>query len=405
MRRVGGKFSTPVIISLVIAGALGWLLFDRLNEQTGAPVRSARTVKAVPVEVAPVQRGAMELKRSFGGALEARAQFVVAPKVSGRVEQIYVNIADTVERGQVVAELDNDEYVQAVAQARANLDVAMANVAGAKSALDIATRELERTATLRKRGIASEAQYDSARANHAEKKSQLEVTKALVNRAESALRTANIQLGYTKVTAGWTGGSDRRIVAERYVDEGETVAENAQLLRIVEIDPVIAVVFVTERDYSRLTTGQPAVLTTDAYPGQRFDGRIERIAPVFREATRQARVELTVANSDMLLKPGMFIRATVVLAQVADAMSVPEPAITTRDGENGVFVVDEGGKAVAWRKVETGIRDNGRVQVSGQGVSGRVVVLGQHLLKDGSAITITSEAATTPVSSAASGQQ
>lgn len=400
MRRVGGKFSTPVIVSLVIAGGLGWLLFDRLNEVSQAPTRSARTVKAVPVEVAPVQRGPMELKRSFAGALEARAQFVVAPKVSGRVEEIYVNIADTVERGQVVAELDNDEYIQAVAQARANLDVAVANVAGAKSALDIAGRELERTATLRKRGIASEAQFDTSRANHAEKKSQLAVAKALVSRAESALRTANIQLGYTKVTAGWTGGSDRRIVAERYVDEGQTVAANANLLRIVEIDPVNAVVFVTERDYSRLTTGQPAILTTDAYPGQRFDGRIERIAPVFREATRQARVELTVANSDMLLKPGMFIRATVVLAQVADTMSVPEPAITTRDGESGVFVVNVDGKSVAWRKVETGIRDHGRVQVSGKGISGRVVVLGQQLLRDGSAIAITSEASAAALSSA-----
>jgi multidrug efflux pump subunit AcrA (membrane-fusion protein) len=96
----------------------------------------------------------------------------------------------------------------------------------------------------------------------------------------------------------------------------------------------------------------------------------------------------------------MFIRATVVLAQVADAMSVPEPAITTRDGESGIFVVNEGGKAVAWRKVETGIRDNGRVQVSGKGISGQVVVLGQHLLKDGSAITITSEAAPAALSDA-----
>jgi RND family efflux transporter MFP subunit len=404
MRRVGGRFSTPLVVSLLIAGALGWVLFDRLSEQGWGPARGGRTVKAVPVEVAPVERGPMELKRSFGGALEARAQFMVAPKVSGRVERIYVNIADTVERGQVVAELDNDEYVQAVAQARANLDVAVANVAGAKSALDIATRDLQRTTKLRAKGIASESQFDSARANQLEKKSQLEVTNALVNRAESALRTADIRLGYTKATAGWTGGSDSRIVAERYVDEGETVTANARLFRIVEIDPIVAIVFVTERDYARLTAGQPALLTTDAFPGQRFDGRIERIAPIFREATRQARVELSVANSDQLLKPGMFIRATVVLAQIAEATRVPEQALTTRDRESGVFVVSADGKSVAWRKVETGIRDNGRVQVSGKGISGRVVVLGQHLLKDGAAITITSDTSTASISSASSRQ-
>ena len=164
MRRVGGRVSTPLVLSLVIAAIIGWSLFDRLNDPGKAPTRKGRTAKAVPVEVAPVERGAMELKRSFGGTLEARAQFVVAPKVSGRVERIYVNIADTIERGQVVAELDNDEYVQAVAQARANLDVAVANVAGARSALDIATREFQRTSKLREKGIASESQFDSARA-------------------------------------------------------------------------------------------------------------------------------------------------------------------------------------------------------------------------------------------------
>jgi RND family efflux transporter MFP subunit len=405
MRLVGGKFSVSLVVSLLIAAAIGWFLFEQLNGPDRGPGRGKRLVKAVPVEVAPVQRGPMKLERVFSGTLDARAQFVVAPKVSGRVERIYVNLADTVERGQVVAELDNDEYVQAVAQARANLEVAQANVAGAKSALENATRELDRSRRLRERGIASESQFDSARANQLEKKSQLEVTKALVNRAESALRSANIRLGYTKVTAGWSNGSDRRIVAERYVDEGETVTANAQLLRIVEIDPIVAVVFVTERDYARLTAGQPAILTTDAFPGQRFDGRIERIAPVFREATRQARVELTVANSDLLLKPGMFIRATVVLAEVANAISVPEQALALRDGVSGVFVVNADGQSVAWRKVETGVREKGRVQVSGEGVSGRVVILGQHLLKDRSAITITSDASTASISDAPIGQR
>ncbi|KPK17408.1 MAG: RND transporter [Betaproteobacteria bacterium SG8_41] len=393
MSRVSGKFTISLAVALLITGAVGWFLFEQLDQQDRTPVRGKRTVRAVPVEVAPVQRGPMKLERTFSGALEARAQFVVAPKVGGRVERIYVNLADTVERGQVVAELDNDEYVQAVAQARANLEVAEANVAGAKSALDIATRELERTRRLRERGIASESQFDAARANHLDKKSQLEVTKALVNRAQSALRSANIRLGYTKVTAGWGDATERRIVAERYVDEGETVAANAPLLRIVEIDPVTAVVFVTERDYALLSTHQPAVLSTDAFPGKRFEGRIERIAPIFREATRQARVELTVANRELLLKPGMFIRATVVLNRVEDATYVPEQALTLRNGESGVFVVNADGRSVTWRKVKTGIRDAGRVQVSGEGVSGKVVVLGQHLLKDKSAITIADEAA------------
>ena len=102
-------------------------------------------------------------------------------------------------------------------------------------------------------------------------------------RAEASLETANIRLGYTRITAGWSGGDDQRVVAERYVDEGETVSANTPLLRIVELDPITGVIFVTERDYARLQPGQEVLLlTTDAYPGEDFQGRIERIAPVFR---------------------------------------------------------------------------------------------------------------------------
>jgi RND family efflux transporter MFP subunit len=387
MIKIGGKISVALVVLLLVAGSLGWLVFERVAEQDAPRVRGGAK-KPVPVEVAPIERGPMTLKRTFSGALEARAQFVLAPKVSGRVERLYVNLADPVARGQVVAELDNDEYVQAVTQARSNLAVARATADGAQSALEIANRELQRLLTLQQRGMISEAQLDTARANQLDKKSQLAVARALVSKSESELRSAEIRLGYTKVSAGWSGGSDLRFVAERFVDEGETVSANAQLLRIVELDPIVAVVFVAERDYVRLTTGQSAVLTTDAYPEKQFAADIARIAPVFRAASRQARVELAVANKAMLLKPGMFVRATVVLERIADATHVPEQALTTRDGEYAVFVVDRAGKSVARHKVEVGIRENGRAQVSGNGIAGRVVVLGQQVLEDGSAITL-----------------
>ena len=243
------------------------------------------------------------------------AEFVVAPKVSGRVERMIVNIADTVKRGQVVAELDNDEYVQAVAQAEADLVVARAKLSEAKSALEIANREFKRTESLANRGITAASDFDVASQNQLAKKAQLKVAAAQVTRAESSLEIANIRIGYTKVTADWTGGSDHRVVAERYVDEGQTVSANAPLFLIVELHPIIGVVYVTERDYARLKPGQPVMLTMDAYPGEQFTGRIERIAPVFRKSTRQARIEMKIDNPQHRLKPGMFIRATVVLDQ------------------------------------------------------------------------------------------
>lgn len=382
--------SKPIIYRLLlVTAAVGcsWVVLTQFihRDDTGGKSKADRPV---PVEVAPIQQGPIALQRIFSGELKSRAEFVVAPKVSGRIEHMQVNIADSVQRGQVVAELDNDEYVQAVAQARADVEVARANVSEAQSAFEIVDREFKRTEALLKRGIASDSQFDAARQDRLAKQARYKVAVAQVAKAEAALETANIRLGYTQVTAGWTGGDDQRIVAERYVDDGQTVAANTALLLIVELNPITGIFYVTERDYGYLAPGQVVTSTTEAYPGERFTGHIERIAPVFRTATRQARVEMSIDNPDHRLKPGMFIRAAVVLKQVADAVIVPEQALTKRNDRDGVFIVDPAGPVVRWHAVEIGIRDADRVQILDRNLTGQVVTLGQQLVNDGSVITI-----------------
>jgi RND family efflux transporter MFP subunit len=387
-----GRSKTFILTVLLIGAAagLGWVIFSQFSDRAGSS-KSGKASRAVPVEVAQIQRGPIALQRTFSGELEALAEFVVAPKVSGRVERVIVDIADTVQRGQVVAELDNEEYVQAVAQAEADLLVARANLSEAKSALETAKREFKRTESLLERGIASDSEFDAARQDQVAKQAQLEVAAAQVTKAKSSLKTANIRLGYTKVTAGWSGGDENRVVAERYVDEGQTVAANEPLLSIVQLHPIVGVVFVNERDYAHLKPGQLVSLTTDAYPGEQFPGRIDRIAPVFRKSTRQARIEMTIDNPQHRLKPGLFIRATVVLARVPEATIVPEQALTIRDDRSGVFIVSEDGRSVAWHEVKVGIREGNRVQVEGEGLSGLVVTLGQQQLNDGTPITVPTE--------------
>ncbi len=375
-----------VFLLLCASAAAGWFVFQQLRGREGAAKRATAT-RSSPVEVAPIRTGAIVLKRSFSGTLEPLANFVVAPKVSGRIEKLLVGISDTVQQGQIVGQLDNDEYVQAVAQAKADRVVAEANLAMAKSALEIADREFLRTQKLLKQGIASDSEFDRVKADQLSKKAQLEVAEAQLTKAASSLETARIRLGYTRITATWTGDADR-VVAERYYDEGQTVAANERLLLIVKLNPILGVVYVTEKDYAYLRPGQTVSLTTDAYMGASFYGRIERIAPIFQKSTRQARVEMVIENPGHRLKPGMFFRATVVLKQVLDAVIVPEQALISRGGVQGIFVVNEEEKTVVWRPVRVGIREGNRVQVEGEGVSGRVITLGQQLLKNGSSITI-----------------
>ncbi len=257
----------------------------------------------------------------------------------------------------------------------------------AESDAGIAARELERVAALHDRGIASDSQLDTARAAEASRRAAVQVAEARVLRAEAALASARIRLGYASITADWEGGDDQRVVAERYAEEGDTVSANTPLLAIIELDPIRAVIFVTERDYALLASGQAVRLETDAYPARQWRGEVARVAPVFREGSRQARVEIRVGNADAALKPGMFVRVEAVLDRVLDATLVPARALVERGGRDFVFVM-EGEDSVRAVEVALGIRDGETQQVEGEGLSGRVVTLGQQLLDDGSRVRV-----------------
>jgi len=391
------KNRRSVLVTLVLLALVAAAVFYQ-RQQPGADRQADRKVtqRPIPIEVAAVEQGPIEWRRTFSGTLEAQAELLVAPKVSGRIERLQVDLADSVERGQLVVLMDDDEYVQMVRQSEADLAVARANLAEAQSLLAIAERELQRIEQLRKRGVSSESQRDAAKAEQLAREAHVLVTRAQVTRAESALESARIRLGYTRIRADWHDGDDRRVVAERYVNAGETVDANAPLLRIVELDPVTVVFFVTERDYALLAVGQQARLSTDAYPGATFDGEIARISPVFREATRQARVEVRVSNPRQRLKPGMFARATLVLERVEKAIIVPRQALVTRDDGQGLFVLSKDGTRVRWQPVDVGLQQEDRLQVSGDEIAGQVVILGQQLLADGSSVRVAGQQESRP---------
>jgi len=368
---------------IVILALAGWLLF-KPGDDAGP---GGRVAAPAAVEVGPIRRETIELRRVFTGTLESPAQFVVAPKVGGRVAHLAVDLGDRVQNGQILAELDDEEFEQAVVQAEAELEVARANLVEAKSNLEIAEREMSRTNSLQSRGIATDSQVDVAKAQLLTREAAVEVAKAQVTRAEAALAGARIRLGYSTVAANWVGNG-RRFVARRFINEGETIAANTPLLSIVELDPIIAVVYITEKDYGLLQVGQPATITTDAFPGATFRGEVARVAPAFNQSSRQARIELMIANPDQQLKPGMVVQAEVLLDQSNNAATVPLAALVERGGQTGVFVVNQAGDRVAFQPVTPGIRQGERVEAVGADITGFVVTVGQQLIDDGSPVTI-----------------
>jgi RND family efflux transporter MFP subunit len=381
----------------IIAIIAGTVFFNTQIRTAGSEQESRKSgAKPAPIEVAHVQRGPLSLMRTFSGTIEPHAQFTIAPKVSGRIRQLHVDVSDTVVLGQLVVEMEDAEFEQEVIEAEAQLSVAEANQVEAVSRLEISQRELNRTRTLYNRGIASESDFDVAQASFLTSQATVKVAAANLKREQAMLRAARIRLGYTQVKAEWQRGDNERTVAERFFDEGNTVPANTPILSIVEIDPVIAVIQVTEKDYPLIKLGQQAMVKTDAFPDQTFPGIVTRISPVFRETSRQARLELEVSNPDHLLKPGMFSRCTLELQREEDAISVPQMAITQRSNEIGVFMVAEDGTRVKWVPVKLGFKSGDFIQVQEPRLSGRVVTLGQQFIKDGSNVRVAGEMISTP---------
>lgn len=351
------------------------------------PSAKSKPKMIAPVSVDVVRVEALESRRVFSGSLMSPRRFDLAAGTSGRVAKIAADLGSVVENGRVMLTLFNEEQQKNYELVRAELAVAEAQLLEAEQKLPLLTRELKRQQQLRGQGVATEAQVDQAANAVINGESALAVSRARVERARAAQAVQQLELAETEVRAAFREGA-RRVVAERLVQEGDLIRENQVLFRLVELDPIVAVVQVAERDYGKLRVGSQVWLNCDAFPDQQFEGRVARIAPVFDERTRQARVELTINNPDELLKPGMFVRAEVVIARVTQTTTVPIEALVTRYDETGVFLVNEAGDQVSWRPVRTGLRSDKRVEVFGEGLQGRVVTLGQQLIGDGSAIVI-----------------
>ena len=176
----------------------------------------------------------------------------------------------------------------------------------------------------------------------------------------------------------------------RVNDEGALLRPSEPVVQVLAFQPIIAQMSVTERDYSRLTIGQPVTLTTAAYPDQEFTGVISRISPQFNEMSRQALLEVTIPNESGDLKPGMFGRARILFDQAPNAIAVSNDALVERQGKMGVFRVEqtEDGAIARFVPVETGLQDGDLTQIVSPPLQGQVVTLGLHLLDDGKGVEV-----------------
>ncbi len=338
------KYWLPALLIL-----LAILLFSGLGSGDDGPAYVTQEV----VE------DSLDLTVTATGTLRPTNQVQVGSEISGRIDDIYVDVNDRVERGQVVARVNTDVIDDQITQGRANLNAARAQIAQARATLKVDQAQLNR---LREVFEVSGGKVPSAieleQAEAAVERDKATVASAVANAraAEAQLGTALTNRERAVITSPVSG-----VVLARLVEPGQTVqaAFNAPTLLIVaeDLSAMQLRVEIDEADVGQVSSGQSANFTVDAYPGQRFPASVERVdaasTNIAAEATAQGasaavgasvvsyEARLAVRNPDGLLRPGMTATATIETQNTGKRMLVPNSALRFEPEEDPE--ADEGG--------------------------------------------------------------
>jgi len=349
--------------------------------------KAARQVKTARVEETPFGETV-----TANGTLAAFDQSTASVKVAGRLNSISVDLGSVVRRGQVIAQLEPNDYKLRVQQSEAALGQARARlglspdgtddkvsleqtgtVRQAKAQLEEARLSRERAVRLVEQGIVAKADFDSADATYKVAQSryqdaleEIRNRQALLAQRRSELALARQQLTDTTVKAPIDG-----IVQLKRASVGEYLAAGAPLVDIVRMNPLRLQAQVPERDAATVRFGQNVRVSVDG-DSRIYVGQIRRLSPVITQESRMLMVEADVPN-DGNLRPGSFAKAEIVTNDAKMAVTVPNNAIVTFAGIEKVIVI-QNGKALE-KPITTGRRSAEWTEIlAGVNVGDQVIV-------------------------------
>jgi RND family efflux transporter MFP subunit len=449
-----GRWGIVLVVAVAVAACLWYFLVrgSASAEEANDPGRDTRS--GVKVQTAIPRAGGLPRKSVQPASTEPYVGAALFAKVSGRLKTLKVDIGDRVRAGDLLAEIEIPELEAQVArnkarvedaeaklkQAEAQKTEAEAEARAAESAVKLATimieaktafkdyrkQQLERIKALVAKNAEDEKVRDeqqsyylsaleaenaarqqvnteqeratAARVKILRVEADIRAARADIAVAEAELATSKVWVDYGQIRAPFNGVvTQRGYLQWDFIKAGEQ-GGNTPILTIASTDVMRVVVQVPDRDVPYVAPGKPAILTFDALPGVVYETEgnnkvvVSRLANAEDYETRLMRVEVDVRNKDGRLKPGMYGRATIVLADGSpSAVRIPSAALVGRgeEGKGTVHVVRDGKIQTVPIKYGT---DNGiDVEIlSGLSTQDQVVLAANVPLKDGTPVTVTS---------------
>ncbi len=325
---------------------------------TDARAQTPAGPQATPVEVQKVGIAPIVDALRAIGTLRADQSIIVRSEVPGVIVKMGFVESMPVMRGQLLIKLDDT--------------IARAEVQQAEAALNLAQRNYDRASELARTGAGATRARDEAQA-------AFENTRA-------ALALARARLEKTTINAPFAG-----LAGLRKVDLGAYITVGQDLLSLDAVDLMMVDFTVPERYLRFLAPDNRIQIEADALPGQIFDGKITALNPRIDPDGRSLAVRAQVPNPQGMLKPGMFVRVEIVVAQRDNAVVIPEQAIVPSGDRVTVYRIVDGKSVLT--PIKLGLRSFGKVEVvDGLKEGDTIVTAGQLKVQDGGAVRILSPA-------------
>lgn len=408
-----------LILGILSIAALGAILTacNRSKGQSNASASASPTPAAISVSTSSAVMRQLPRYFEANGSLAPNQQADVAAETSGKVAAVGVDLGSTVRKGQMLIKIDDADFRIRIQQAQAQLDQAKATlrqneakiglrpgqkfnpesvpeVAAARSALELADKNLRRYERLVETGDVSRSAYDQQKSQRDQLAEQHQALihqaqqnyaavangQGAVDAAASQLALAKRNLGYTVVVSPMPG-----YISDRPADLGEYVSPQQKVATVVNLNPLRVRIDVPEQAIPQIHTGESVSVSVAGYPDRNFAGRVARVSPNVTASSRTLTVEADVENSKAELKPGQFATVRILLPQTEPAVLVPLRALRTVSGSTYVYVIKNG--RAEQRLVQTGQAEGDLVELK-SGVAAEELVATSNVdqLNDGVAV-------------------
>lgn len=332
-----------------------------------------------------IEAGNIVQKITATGTINPISTINIGTQVSGTISEIYVDYNSQVKKDQLLAQIDPALFEATVAQRKAALDIANAEVRVIENDIVYNKKNLNRIAKLNKSKYSTDKDLELAQKEYDNSVAQLALKKAQVEQAAAALSSAEIDLRYTKILSPVDG-----IVVSKEVEVGQTVAASFQtptLFNVAEdLTKMQIEASVVEADIAKVKEGQTVEFSVDSFPDEIFYGIVTQVRnnPITTSNVVTYEVIIEVNNKDLRIKPGMTANVEIITAEKENVLLLPNKALR-------FFIKDENGEMPRYKNkgvwilknnkperisVTTGISDDDYTEVSGNGIiSGQEVII------------------------------